>query len=209
STSGIFSASSSGGDRFGHRITGGPQLGNALSLESNNLTATHGAMDLLAERTGGKAYYNRNDLDKAVRDGVSDGSSYYMLGYYPENKDWNGKFRKVQVKVDRPGLKLRYRLGYYAADPGAYGKENSKQRARELGDALNLDHPVSTALFFQAAVLPPSEQSKNNIVVLYAIDVHALVLEHGEDGAEHAEVECVVQAYNEKGKPVSVSGNTV
>ncbi|PYX93358.1 MAG: hypothetical protein DMG67_04420 [Acidobacteria bacterium] len=104
---------------------------------------------------------------------------------------------------------MRYRLGYYAADPGAYGKENGKQRARELGDALNLDHPVSTALFFQAAVLPPSEQSKNNIVVLYAIDVHALVLEHGEDGAEHAEVECVVQAYNEKGKPVSVSGNTV
>ncbi|HLQ51414.1 MAG TPA: VWA domain-containing protein, partial [Terriglobales bacterium] len=209
STTSFFSASSSGRDHFGRSISGGPQVGNALSLESSNLIAAHGAMNLLAERTGGKAYYNRNDLDNAVRDGVSDGSSYYMLGYYPENKDWNGKFRKMQVKVDRPGIKLRYRLGYYAADPRAYGKEDNKQHIRELGDALSLDHPVSTALFFQAAVLQPSAQTKNNIVVLYAIDVHALVLEHGEDGAEHADVECVVQAYNEKGKPVNVSGNTV
>src|SRR5713226_7246936 len=208
-TASIFSASSSGRDHFGTHISSGPQVSNELSLEADNLRASHGAMDQLAERTGGKAYYNRNDLDNAVRDGVSDGSTYYLLGYYPENKDWNGKFRKVQVKVDHPGIKLRYRLGYYAADPRAYGKEDNKQHIRELGDALSLDHPVSTALFFQAAVLPPSAQSKNNIVVLYAIDVHALVLEHGEDGAEHADVECVVQAYSEKGKPVSVGGNTV
>jgi hypothetical protein len=208
-TSAVFSAASSGNNRFGQRRTTGPQFGDALSQESNTLIAAHDAMSELAERTGGKAYYNRNDIDGAVRDGVSDGSTYYLLGYYPDNKEWNGKFRKVQVKVDRSGIKLRYRLGYYAADPQAFAKENDKQRARELGDAMSLEHPVSTALFFQAQVLPPATQSKDNVTVLYAIDSHALVVEHGDDGAEHANLECVVQAYSEKGKPVSSAGSTV
>src|SRR5260370_7549636 len=55
--------------------------------------------------------------DGAIRDSLNDGSTYYMLGYYPENKEWSGKFRKLQVKVDRAGVKLRHRLGYYASDP--------------------------------------------------------------------------------------------
>jgi VWFA-related protein len=208
-SSSLFSASNTGADRFGRRRMTGPQVASALSLESNNQIAAHDSMNLLAERTGGRAYYNRNDIDGAVRDGVSDGSTYYMLGYYPDNKQWDGKFRKVQVKVNRSGIKLRYRLGYYAADPQAYAKENDKQRARELADAMSLEHPVSTALFFQAAVQPPSEQSKNKVIVLYAIDSHALVVEHGDDGAEHADIECVVEAFNEKGKPMNSSGSTV
>jgi len=200
-----FSAASGGTDRFGRNI----QLGNALSQESTGLFAAHGAMDLLAERTGGKAYYNRNDLDGAIRDGLSDGSTYYMLGYYPDNKEWNGKFRKVQVKMGHSGVKLRYRLGYYATDPKAYVNENPAQRARELGNALSLDHPVSTALFFDARVTPPSEQTQNKVSIFYAIDVHALMVEHSDDGSEHADVECVVQAYNEKGKPVNANGNVM
>jgi VWFA-related protein len=209
---GSFSGVSTGADRFGRlgvARTGGIQLGSALQQESSSLFAAHDAMDLLADRTGGKAYYNRNDLDGAVRDGISDGSTYYMLGYYPDNKEWDGKFRKIQVKVERHGVTLRYRLGYYASDPAAYLKEDEKQRARELGDALNLDHPVSTALFFEAQVMPPSEPGKGNVTIGYAVDLHALRVEHGEDGTEHADVECVVQAFDENGKPVNSGGSTV
>ena len=38
----------------------------------------------------------------------------YLLGYYPKNGDWNGKYRRVVVRVNRPDLKLSYRHGYYA-----------------------------------------------------------------------------------------------
>ena len=124
--------------------------------ESHHLTASHDTMNLLAENTGGKAYYNRNDIDGAIRDGMNDGSTYYMLGYYPENKTWDGKFRKLQIKVGRAGVKLRHRLGYYAAEPQAIISTNPKQRARDLANALTLDRPLSTGLFFEAAVMPPS-----------------------------------------------------
>jgi hypothetical protein len=42
---------------------------------------------------------------------MEDGSTYYTLGYYPENKDWNSAFRKIQIKLQRNGVKLRYRIG--------------------------------------------------------------------------------------------------
>src|SRR5260370_9091043 len=123
-------------------------------------------MNLLAENTGGKAFYNRNDLDKAIYDGVTDGSTYYLLGYYPENKKWDGKFRKVQIKATRGGVKLRYRLGYYAADPQpAEIKPNTNQLHRALGDALRLGGPPLTSPFFAAGECPPAPPRQTTIPV--------------------------------------------
>jgi len=184
-------------------------FGNSLRRDSNRLSAAHDTMNLLAENTGGKAYYNRNDIDKAIYDGVTDGSTYYLLGYYPDNKTWDGKFRKIQIKVERGGVKLCYRLGYYAADPQpAEIKPNLKQRDRDLGEALRLGAPISTSLFFEVAVMPSSPKDQNKVTISYAVSPHSLQIKRGDDGLEHADLECVVQVYNEKGKPVNSALST-
>lgn len=71
-------------------------------------------MDDLAKRTGGRAFYNTNDLQGAVRQVIHDTRLTYALGYYPKFHHWHGQYRRIQVKVDRPGLQLEYRLGYMA-----------------------------------------------------------------------------------------------
>jgi hypothetical protein len=40
----------------------------------------------------------------------------YLLGYYPADDNWNGRFRQIQVKVNRPGLRVFFRRGYFARD---------------------------------------------------------------------------------------------
>ena len=190
-------------ERQGNIGRNGADFGRTLMQESHHITANHDTMNLLAENTGGKAYYNRNDIDGAIRDGMSDGSTYYMLGYYPDNKAWDGKFRKLQIKVGRAGVKLRHRLGYYAAEPQAIISANPKQRAHDLANALTLDRPLSTGLFFEAAVMPPSEKSQNKVTINYAVDPHTIRIEPGDDGLQHADMDCVVQAFNEKGKPAN------
>src|SRR5579872_5385686 len=67
----------------------------------------------LAERTGGRAYYNRNDLDKAIHEAVEDSRVTYTLGYYPADENFDGKFHKINVKVDRGGVNVRFRKGYF------------------------------------------------------------------------------------------------
>ena len=77
-------------------------------------TETFKSMRILAERTGGHAFYNNNDLRGALRQASDDGLASYLLGYYPTHKSWNGKFREIKVSVTRPDLQLRYRRGYFA-----------------------------------------------------------------------------------------------
>jgi VWFA-related protein len=72
------------------------------------------AMDTLAERTGGAAFYNDNDLGRAFRRAAEDSRVAYRLGYQPSHDEWNGKFREIKIAVTRPGVRLRHRRGYFA-----------------------------------------------------------------------------------------------
>jgi VWFA-related protein len=206
----MFDASNSGRDKFGRSMSVDPRrMQTALSNESAQLQAVHGTMQDMAERTGGKAFYNRNDIDGAIRRSIDDGSTYYTLAYYPTNKDWNGKFRKIHVNVNRPGVKLRHRLGYYAVDPKVFVEQNKRQQATLFGEALGLDSPVSTGLKFQAEVLPPSEKTQNQVLVQFALDPQAISFDAQSNGLQHAVIDCVVQAYTEKGKFIKTMASTV
>jgi VWFA-related protein len=92
---------------------------DADSMEAgmSYLRSTHAGMYQIASRTGGLALYERNDIDRAIEIAAEDGSTYYVLGYYPKNRNWNGEFRTIHVKVRRPGLQVRSRKGYYALAP--------------------------------------------------------------------------------------------
>lgn len=181
------------------------QINDEMNVTSNELQAAHSTMNELAERTGGKAYYNHNEVDSAIRRTIDDGSTYYTLGYYPANKDWNGKFRKINVKVQRSGVKLHYRLGYYAIDPESYAKLDPNQKAAEFGQALSLDFPASTALVFQVRVFLPSAETNNKVKVSFTIDPHQINFEQA-DGLQHASVDCAIAAYSTHGEPIKAEG---
>lgn len=73
---------------------------------------------LLAKETGGAALYGRNDVDAEINTAIRDGSSFYTLTYRPNNpsSDYK-KFQRITVTVDRPGLTVTTRAGYYPAAP--------------------------------------------------------------------------------------------
>ena len=94
--------------------TGG---GEQLTL-SQQIGDEHGTATRMAEATGGKAFFNTNNLTEAVLKATEAGSNYYTLAYSPSNQDWKGEFRKIQIKLGS-GLKAAYRRGYFADDPVA------------------------------------------------------------------------------------------
>jgi VWFA-related protein len=187
-----------------YTVRGG--IGAQMDRESDDRMASHSTMNDLADRTGGRAFYNRNDLEAAVRESIDDGSTYYTLGYYPENKDWNGAFRKIQIKSQRGGVKLRYRIGYFAADSAAFAKLNPKKQDADFDEALGLNLPISTALPFKAMVMPPSEKTQNKLIVSYGVDPHALSFTEVEGGLRKVNMECAVRVFTKKSpdKPVAV-----
>ena len=68
----------------------------------------------LAEETGGKSYYYRNDLGGALAEGIADSRAGYVLGFYLTKTD--GEYHTLKVRVDKPGLNLSYRQGYDSRD---------------------------------------------------------------------------------------------
>ncbi|MBS1855297.1 MAG: VWA domain-containing protein [Acidobacteria bacterium] len=74
-------------------------------------------MDDLAERTGGRAFYNAGDIAGSVRRAIEDTQASYVLGFYPEESDLDGKYHELHVQLPgRKGLEIRARRGYFAAD---------------------------------------------------------------------------------------------
>ena len=187
------------------RVGIGSHQANEISQAAAGSIDAHGTMNSIAEQTGGKAFYNTNNIDKAIRESMDDGATYYTLGYYPDNKNWDGNFRKIVVKVKRSGIKLHYRLGYYAIEPRDYDKLDPKIKGVDIGNALDINNPVSTALTFQALVTPPSAENKK-VQVRYLIDPHGISFELKDDGLQHASIDCGVHVYTTKGVSVGVQG---
>jgi hypothetical protein len=69
----------------------------------------------LADATDGMAIIDTNNLEKGLLRVADDLTSYYLLGYYSTNSKLDGQYRRINVKVKRPGVDVRARRGYRAA----------------------------------------------------------------------------------------------
>jgi VWFA-related protein len=110
---------------------------------------------MIAESTGGQAFYGNNDIGPAMKKVFDDGRWAYTIGFYPNHEKWDGKYRKLKVEV-KGAAKLRYRAGYFADGPQAGGAEASAREAiQEAGtsplEATSLGMIVSAKVSAAAA----------------------------------------------------------
>jgi len=73
----------------------------------------HTGLGELAQSTGGQLFENTNNLRTGFERLESDLRNYYLVGYTPSNDAYDGRFRTIEVRVKRPGLKVYARDGYY------------------------------------------------------------------------------------------------
>ena len=76
------------------------------------------SLNELAQSTGGFLIANTNDFKPAMARIATDIGSYYEAAYAPVVQEFDGKFRKIEVKVTRPGVTVQSRSGYFALPPG-------------------------------------------------------------------------------------------
>jgi VWFA-related protein len=77
---------------------------------------TQSTLETFASMTGGRAYFNSNDLVKGFRDAVNDSSQYYMIGYYLDRSKTKAGWRKLAVKVKRDHTEVRARSGFFVTN---------------------------------------------------------------------------------------------
>jgi len=91
---------------------------------ANELLMAQESLISLAQETGGVAIVRTNDIAGGLSRIERETSRYYVLGYVADPSLSPGKFRTIDVKVKRPGLKVRARRGYVPADLKAAEKRD-------------------------------------------------------------------------------------
>lgn len=150
----------------------------------------------MARETGGRAYVNQNEIRVGVERAFADEAAAYTIGYYPENKKYDGRYRGIKVKVKRDGVEIQSRRGYYAIDPTQTKGYNAQQEVvSALGDAV-----PATFVAFSAQVKPPAANSApGKIGVTFLVDGHSLSAEDAS-GGKHLNVSMYATIYSPEGK---------
>ncbi|HYG99993.1 MAG TPA: VWA domain-containing protein [Terriglobales bacterium] len=134
-------------------------------------------LSTLAQETGGRAYYDKNDLHAEIARVLTKDSNYYTLAYTPRNIAWDGSYHKVKVKVARKHVDLTHRRGYYALGDSPLTEE---QASRTLGEALGLESMDSRMIVLAAQMLQP-EAPGQPVKINYHIDPSTLVFDDAGD----------------------------
>jgi VWFA-related protein len=145
---------------------GSAPTGNYANRYGDRQSLNYANLDMVASVTGGKAYYNTNDMKQVIAQVVADGESYYTLDYATTNTQWKGQLRHVKITVDRPGVKLQCRPGYYAIDRDR--QEQNQIAALKRGAA----QAPSDAMAETVARVAPTGHGKNGFAA--AMDLGAV-----------------------------------
>ena len=170
---------------------------------ANEMRLSQDSLRVLADSTGGFAAVNRNDLNGAFDRIVSENSSYYMLGFYSTNDRRNGRYRKLEVRVKRPGLRVRNRTGYYEARGRAPSQPNASNSPTALPVAVTeaLGSPLPMAgVPMKVFAAPYKGQAPNAAVALvFEIDIRNFdFVQNG--GTFNEQVDVAFTSVNTQGK---------
>jgi hypothetical protein len=155
-------------------------------------------LDTLAGDTGGKAFFDSNDLSLGIQQAQKDIASYYILGYYSTNAAQDGKFRRIGVRIhSQPRAKLDYRSGYFG--PKEFKKFDATDKERQLEEALLLGDPVTDLPI--ALEVNYFRISRNQYFVPVAVKIPGSAIELARSGkGEEAELDFIGQVRDAKGK---------
>jgi len=167
---GLVSGMENSANRGGQVYTNPSAMNDRALGRVSGMQASQGTMEEVAAQTGGKAYFNENEIKDGIALAVSDDKASYSLGYYPDNKKWDGKLRNIKVKLAQGDAQLRYRKGYFAIEPGMAKDHNYEQ---DVVAALAVGAPA-TQISFKAQA-KPSDPGK--IRVVFLVDAHTLTAE--------------------------------
>ena len=187
------------------RGTGGYN-GGAIQNNMNANFASQETLTTLSADTGGKAFLDSNDFAPAFAQVQNDTSAYYVIGYHPGNTAKDGRYRRLQIRVNRPGVKLEFRQGYYA--PADFAHSGKEDRERELDDELASDLPATDVAMYLDAYYFRLDENRFYVPVSLIVPGSQIPFVKGGD-KEKATLDVIGEVLDEGKHPIGHVRETV
>jgi VWFA-related protein len=180
--------------------------GNAVQSALDSNFASQETLTTLSADTGGKAFLDSNDLGLVFDRVQRDTSVYYVLGYRSNNPLRDGKYRHIQVKVNRPGVSLEFRKGYYA--PKDFQHFNTEDKEQQMADELANDLPNTDVALYMAASYFRLDDRRFYVPVALVVPGSQIPFTQGGD-KDKASLDIIGEALDELKRPVGSVRETV
>jgi len=184
----------------------GAYSGGALLNNMNNNFATQETMGTLSTDTGGKAFFDSNDFAPAFAQVERDTSAYYAIGFRSTNAARDGKYRKLTIKINRPGVKLEYRPGYYA--PADFQHAGREDREQELEEQLASDLPATDMAVYMDAMYFRLDENRFFVPVSLIVPGSQIPFVKGGD-KDKATLDIIGSVIDEVKRPIGHARETV
>jgi VWFA-related protein len=184
----------------------GAYNGGALQNNMNSNFASQEVMATLSTDTGGKAFFDSNDFAPAFAQVQRDTSAYYAIGFHSSNPARDGKYRKLTIKINRPGVKLEYRPGYYA--PADFKHSGHEDRERDLADELGSDLPATDMAVYMDAMYFRLDENRFFVPVSLIVPGSQIPFVKGGD-KDKATLDIIGSVIDEFKRPIGHARETV
>ena len=165
---------------------------------------TQQSLRYLAYETGGIPFINQNNLNKGLQQAVDDQSGYYLLGYQPDEDTFDAKknkFNRLEIKLTRPQLKVRYRSGFFGITDEKI-KNVAQTPQQKLMTALISPFGATDIDLNLYPVYQNDEKSGDVIQALVYINARDLKFTEAADGKHKANFDLVAMTFGDNGVPV-------
>ena len=176
---------------------------------ANNMSANFASQEVMAtlsSDTGGKAFFDSNDFAPAFAQVQRDTSAYYAIGFHSSNPIRDGKYRKLTIKVNRPGIRLEYRPGYYA--PADFQHSGREDRERELEEQLASDLPATDMAVYLDVLYFRLDENRFYVPVSIIIPGSQIPFVQGGD-KDKATLDIIGEVIDEVKRPIGSARETV
>lgn len=180
--------------------------GGAIQNNFNSNFASQETLTTLSADTGGKAFLDSNDFSPAFAQIQRDTSAYYVIGFHPSNPAKDGRYRKLQVKVNRAGAKLEYRPGYYA--PADYQHSGKEDRERQLEEELASGLPATDVALYLDAYYFRLDENRFYVPVSLIVPGSQIPFVKGGD-RDKATLDVIGEVIDEAKRPIGHVRETV
>jgi VWFA-related protein len=177
----------------------GADDGSPVDTGVGSLSPYMGNLDFttFATATGGEIFANRNDVNVAIGQSITDGGVYYTLSYVPTNSSEDPqKYRKIRVRLNDPSLHAVTRDGYFPStetvDTVPTGKEKPDNQLQ-----FDLMSAARTRLAYNGLKVQANVISTGYQLLVGAKDLHWV---DQPDGSRLAEVTVLTVFFNAKDK---------
>jgi VWFA-related protein len=188
-------------------------MGNVMGQRTQQLIETQDAMVSMTKQTGGLFVANRNDIGRALEAVADDGDGYYLIGYQPDEstaselRRGKGKLHRVQVRVKRPGLRVRSRSEFYST-PDKINVPDFMSRPQQVEQALHSPFAGGTLRVRLTALFSQTKDEKPFINTMLHFDANQLAFSDEPEGWHKAVIEITAGLFGSDGKQTDFADKT-